>query len=482
VTTAPPHDHNAEVAVLGAMLIDPEALALASSGLTTDHFHLDHHKLVFEGLARIWAAGQPGDPVVLLDDLKREGTLEGAGGVAQISQLLDAVPSATNVKYHMGVLREKHALRKLLALSQGIALSIERGKARPVDIIDRAMERLAEASQLARPQNHLSRSQIVVQERDRMLRTEGTGIRLEWDKVNDLVGDLQPGDTIGIPGYSNSGKTLWVANIVDYELSQGAPCILAPTESSAGFLSRVAARRARVDQTLPERGSWHLGTQEQKDAYDFALSQLQHEPWSLIPNRSLSPQELMAQVSVRRRQYEGRTVIVVIDHMHRLDYGRENPSFAVPEWTKRLRNWAGEDRMGGMILMLLYQPKKPEVDIQVYKPVTGYGIAGTGQIMAELDIILSPYRRWVKIAPGSEYTPALQTPWGTPRALFESGHPVVAKPESEGAKLDDEHAYLKISKRRTGGEGPTVMLHIDAPCGRIYEVQRPTLKLMKGGA
>ena len=62
------------------------------------------------------------------------------------------------------------------------------------------------------------------------------------------------------------------------------------------------------------------------------------------------------------------------------------------------------------------------------------------------------------------------TPWGTQKAVLRAdGRPKLAKPEADGAKLDDERVYVKIDKDRIGGEGPTIALEFDKPSGRIYE-------------
>jgi hypothetical protein len=116
---------------------------------------------------------------------------------------------------------------------------------------------------------------------------------------------------------------------------------------------------------------------------------------------------------------------------------------------------------------MLFQPRKPAAGTTQYGPIAGHQIRGHSSIWNELDVHISPFRMWVKT---NEQLG--RTHWGTVACDYEQGKPMpkLAKPESDGAKLDDEHVYIKIDKRRVGGEGPTVMLHFDAPSGAVYEL------------
>lgn len=296
-----------------------------------------------------------------------------------------------------------------------------------------------------------------------------TGVRLPWPKLTHLVGDLIAGDAVGVPAYSNAGKTLFAANLCWHFGTIDQPAIYWPTESRDRFLSRIYSVGAGTPQKYAEREQWHLASEKEREDYRFAVHSFAQAPYKIVPRANVSPAQIIAQSTILRREFTkthpGKPVVIVIDHMHRLDYSPAKVDEVIGDWTKRLRDWAVEDREGGIILMMLFQPRKPDLQANLYTPVSGYQIKGASAVMAELDILLSPYRRWVKV-----HAQDIRTPWGTPAAEYNSkGFPVFAKPESDGAKVDDENFYLKIGKRRTEGEGPTVNLRIDAPSGRIYE-------------
>ncbi len=304
--------------------------------------------------------------------------------------------------------------------------------------------------------------------------TTDRGISLPYNKLQEEVGNLIPGDCVGVAAYSNGGKSTFLANLWRWFAIQGHPTIVFPTEMRERWLSRSFAAHARIPQSIAEREQWQLATEEQKVAYRLAVQDLGRCPWEVVNKANITVDEIISRATVIRRRWPGKPVIVAVDHMHRLDYKGMDADFVAGEATKRLRDWAAEDQEGGIILVLLYQPRKPMDEIELYKPVRGDQIRGKSNIWNELDIMLSPYRRWVKVVPGWEKNPHLRTPWGTPSCMYDSKNthlPAFTKPNDPEGKLDDEHAYIKIGKRRVGGEGiGTLMFQMEAPTGFIHEI------------
>jgi replicative DNA helicase len=307
-------------------------------------------------------------------------------------------------------------------------------------------------------------------------RGQSEGIVMPYPKLAEQTGNLLPGDVVGIAGYSNSGKSVFAANLWRHFAIAGVPTISFPTEMGLAWHARGVAAHARVPQLIAEREQWDLATEEMVEAYEFGLQDLGRCPWEIVDRPSISVDEIIARASVLRRRWPGKPVVVIVDHMHRLDYGREEADFAVGAATRKIRNWAKEDDDGGIIAILLYQPRKPADEIELYRPVDGFRIRGKSEVWNELDYLLSPYRRWVRADNQS------RTPWGTPGSVLnKDGFPIAAVPNAEGAKLDDERTYVKIGKRRVGGEGPTVVLNVDSPSGYIYQLEKAKLQVAIGG-
>ena len=309
----------------------------------------------------------------------------------------------------------------------------------------------------------VSREEITNRALKRLQERKGSeGIKMPYQKLATEIGNLVPGDMVGVVAYSNGGKSTVSANFFRHFVINNVPTIVFPTEMGLAWHARAVAAHARIPQIVAEREQWDLASKEQIEAYEFALKDIGRCPWEIVPQASISIDQIMARASVLRRRWPGKPVVVMIDHLHRLDYGREDPDFGVGPATQRLRNWAREDDMGGIIVFALYQPRKPADEIEHFKPVSGFQIRGKSTVWNELDILLSPHRRWVETGIG-------KTPWGTPACRYQNGRPVFTVPNKEGAKLDDEHVYIKIGKRRVGGEGPTVTLDVEGPTGHIRD-------------
>jgi replicative DNA helicase len=314
-----------------------------------------------------------------------------------------------------------------------------------------------------------SREEYAAMELARMDAAEDVGVELPWRAFREELGVFIPGDLVGITAYSNSGKSLLAASLFNHFTQSGTPCIAFPTDMPEGWLSRCLAADSGVPQMIAERRQWALATEQQRAAYRMTVEEFKGRPWELVNRRSINVREVMARSTVLRRKYSGKPVVVIVDHLHRLDYGHVDPDVGVGDATKRLRDWAGEDDEGGIILLLLYQPRKPSDEIELYRPVLGHQVRGKSSVWNELDFQLSPHRRWVKC----DTTGYHNTAWGSPVTLFgKNGEPDFCKPGDEGGKVDDQHMYIKLVKRRVGGEGPTVMLEVDKPSGRIYERQQ----------
>src|SRR2546426_7165095 len=130
----PPHNLDAERAVLGAILLDNAMLKLVAQKLRSEDFFLAEHRRVFRAMLAL--AGQPIDLITLVDQLERHGELEATGGAGYISTLVDGRARVTNDEHHTTIVREKAALRRLAHLGDEIAR--------------RALERDANGEALAR--------------------------------------------------------------------------------------------------------------------------------------------------------------------------------------------------------------------------------------------------------------------------------------------------------------------------------------------
>jgi replicative DNA helicase len=451
--------HEAAVRIIGNL--QPEMLEYAPVGEA------------YQILANRYAKGDP------LDDLEAEAELTAALGAGWFKTIQTQSQSGgklgeltKRVVYNYRARKQADLLARMAAEAAKLVDSVDDSAA---VLADRAIGKLASLHTARGDQGKpVSRDEITQHTLAKIKNrgTVSTGVPFPYDKLNNEIGFMQPGDVVGIAGYSNSGKSLLASNFWRHFAIAGIPTISFPTEMGLAWYDRGVATHARVPQMIAERGQWAMATDDMVEAYELAVRDLGTRPWEIVDKPSVSVNEIIARASVLRRRWPGQTVVVIIDHMHRLNYGRGEADWEVGKATKQLRNWAKED---GIILIPLFQPRKPSDEMELYRPVAGHQIRGVSEVWNELDVLLSPYRRWVMADPNHK------TPWGSQACQYDrDGNLMYSLPNKEGAKLDDEHVFCKIGKRRVGGEGPTCLLHVESPTGYIYEISRPKLAVIGG--
>ena len=119
----PPQNIEAEQSVLGAVLLENEAINQALEILTADDFYRETHREIFRAMMELSDHNQPVDAITLTDALRTKSLLEQIGGPAYIAELADAVPTAANVAHYARIVREKAVLRSLATIATDIASS-----------------------------------------------------------------------------------------------------------------------------------------------------------------------------------------------------------------------------------------------------------------------------------------------------------------------------------------------------------------------
>ena len=117
-----PQNIEAEQSVLGAMLIDKDAIGKVTEILTADDFYRESHKVIFNAMLDIYNKNESVDLITVIDALRRSNKLSDIGGVAYVTSIADMVLTAANVKYHADIVAEKSVLRQLIRAATDIAV------------------------------------------------------------------------------------------------------------------------------------------------------------------------------------------------------------------------------------------------------------------------------------------------------------------------------------------------------------------------
>src|SRR4030042_3752313 len=111
---APPQNLEAEMAVLGSMLLDKDSISVASESLDRESFYRDAHKKIFDCILGLYNANKAVDLITLTDELKRNATLEEVGGASFLTALANSVPTTANIGHYVSIVKEKRILRTLI--------------------------------------------------------------------------------------------------------------------------------------------------------------------------------------------------------------------------------------------------------------------------------------------------------------------------------------------------------------------------------
>ena len=215
----PPQNIEAEQAVLGAMLIDKEAIAKASEILTSSDFYREAHRVIFNAMLELYNKNEAVDMVTVTEILKRDNKLEDIGGLAYITSLANVVLTAANVKYHADIVAEKSVLRQLVRVSTEIAAMGYEANEDVGTLLDTAESRILEISNRKKKADFTPINDVLmesVQNIEKLINNKGglTGLPSGFADLDKLTSALHPSDFIILAARPSMGKTALALNIV----------------------------------------------------------------------------------------------------------------------------------------------------------------------------------------------------------------------------------------------------------------------------
>lgn len=226
-----PHSVDAEAALLGCLIIDNELQSGIIESLTEDDFYLEAHKYIVKAMRRVFADKKPVDIVTLSDELERSGELERAGGIAYITEIAQATPSAANYKYYYDIVRRDSMNRKLVRAGRKIIENSMKGEdmRQALEFAEKQVYDLSKQSENSSLKS-MAEGDIVGEvihkfeeiERDpTVLRGVETGFR----QLDKMTNGLQKSDLIILAARPGMGKTSFAMNIVEHAaLQKGKIC------------------------------------------------------------------------------------------------------------------------------------------------------------------------------------------------------------------------------------------------------------------
>ena len=208
----PPAATDIEASVLGAMMIEREAVPKAIELLSTESFYLKQHKLIFDAMVSLFESGEPIDTVTLYEELKKREQAEEAGGAVYLSKLSQNISSAANIEYHAKIILEKEILRGLITSSHQIARAAYEGTEDAFDILDQAERKIFEITETHLKKTFTGMDRAV---RDALEYIEAIpsntkqkfSVPTGFYELDEMLGGFQKSDLIIIAARPSMGKT-----------------------------------------------------------------------------------------------------------------------------------------------------------------------------------------------------------------------------------------------------------------------------------
>ncbi len=392
----PPHDTDAERSVLGALLLDERAVAVAVDLLKEDAFYTPAHRLVFGTVCMLYERGEPSDAVTVTSLLQTRDELQRAGGAAYVSGLASNVPTTANIEYYVKIVSDKWYLRSLLQASHAIAADCFRGDAPCEEVIEKAEQRIFQIAE-SRPREGfqpISKMMVgVIEVLEHLQNKQGglSGIASGFTKLDELTTGLHGGELIVVGARPSVGKTAFALNIAEHValVENRSVAIFSLEMSAQQVLMRMLSAHARVSGQRLRRGDM---SPRDWTALVQAGTVLTKAQIYIDATSRLTPLEVNARCR-RLKHDDANLALVIIDYIQLLDSGGRNTESRQQEISYVSRSMKALARELDVPVMALCQlNRESERGKEVPMRPQLSQLRESGAIEQDADVVLLLYR------------------------------------------------------------------------------------------
>ncbi len=315
-----------EEAVLGALMLDKEALPVVLDVLTPQSFYKEAHQLIFQAMLRLFEKSQPVDLLTVNEELRLSGDLEAIGGPYYLVELTNRVASSANVEYHARIIAQKYIKRELIRISTEVIRDAYEETTDVFELLDAAEQNLFNITQNNLSKNVESMSalapRLMKMIEELGAREDGlTGVPTGFTELDRLTSGWQPSDLIIIAARPSMGKTAFVLNLarnaaVDFE----KPVALFSLEmSSLQLVQRLVSYEAEISSTKLRTGNLENYELQQVQT---AIERLGEAKIFIDDTPGINIFELRAKC--RRLKMQHDIQLVIIDYLQLMSGNTEN--------------------------------------------------------------------------------------------------------------------------------------------------------------
>ncbi len=386
-----PYSPEAEQAVLGAILMEPDAIARVAEILPkSDYFYVSTHRTIYSAMLSMFTQGKTVDYVTVIETLKTEKSFDEATGKTYIMQLAESCPSISNIEVYAQYVREKYDVRALISASRDIIEEASDGESEPAILIDMAEQKIFDIRRGKNIQGLQRLDEVLIQTFDRLdlLSKADDAIKPVSTGIGDLdrvITGLNRSDLILLAARPGMGKTSFALNITKH-----VACV---SKKTVAFFS--------LEMTKEQLASRLLSSEALVGGTKLRTGQLNDEEWQ----RLISAGDVLNKADIYLDDTPGITVsemkaklrrlkdvdLVVIDYLQLMSAGgkkSDNRVQEISEITRNLKILAKEINVPVICLSQLSRASEQRTD---HKPQLS-DLRDSGSIEQDADIVLFLYR------------------------------------------------------------------------------------------
>jgi replicative DNA helicase len=393
VERVPPQSIEAEQAVIGALLIDPNAIAKVVDIIKADNFYKQAHKLIYSTVVNLFNNNEPIDVVTVSESLKSNDKLEQAGGRAYINDLALSVITSANIEYYAKIVADKAIMRDLIKAGGEIA-TIAYEDSNPEKAVDKAEQLVFNIAQRKTPDNLTHVGEIVLDSYNLIEarynnRDELIGVPSGFYDLDSLTAGFQPSDLIIVAARPSMGKTAFCLNIAqEVGIRKKKPVAIFSLEMSREQLvQRMLCSEAEIDSNRLRTGHMHA---EDWAKLAKAMNDMGDCPIFIDDSPGLSISEMRAKCR-RLCMREKELGLIIIDYLQLMEGSDNRKQDRVQEISGISRGLKGLARELKVPVIALSQLSRAVESRQNKRPMLS-DLRESGSIEQDADIVMFIYR------------------------------------------------------------------------------------------
>lgn len=390
----PPQDVDIEMAVLGAMMQESNAVFSTMELLKEDHFYKTAHQRIFRAMNVLLTRNEAIDLITVTEQLKKDEKLEEIGGAYYLTECTNRVTSTANVEYHAKIVLEKAMLRSMISIASEITKESYEAREDARSLLDKAEQKIFNISEFGlkagfEKLNPILHNSLEVLESYSKREGKVIGVPSGFTKLDELTAGFQKSDLIIIAGRPSMGKTAFVLNVarnaaVSDKIGVG---FFSLEMSKFQLATRLLSCETRIDSNKLRRGRMD---NKEWNKLTIAAGALAETPIFIDDTASLSIFELRSKA--RRLKLEHNIQLLVIDYLQLMQgpSGKENRQQEISEISRSLKAVAKE--LDIPVIALSQLSRQPEIRGGEHRRPMLSDLRESGALEQDADVVLFIYR------------------------------------------------------------------------------------------